>query len=85
MIIGTNSIKKPNKQIFLTKNIFSDDTTGYGFFQNQWLYFKKYFIRRKTLKYYPEENRFQFQRVQSRFLQRDDNIKNCTFTLTSNF
>lgn len=27
----------------------------------------------------------QFQSVQSRFLQRDDDIKNCTFTLTSNF
>lgn len=31
MILGTNSIKKRNKKTFLTKKIFSDDTTGYGF------------------------------------------------------
>lgn len=62
MILGTNSIKKTKQANIPTKNIFSDDTTQYGFLQKQWLYFKKYFIRtKKKLKYSLEENRLHFK------------------------
>lgn len=47
MIVGENSIKKKKRQTFLTKNVFSDDITGYGFLRQQWLSFNKYFIRTK--------------------------------------